>query len=167
MGDQSAAILARNSISGKTKECLSSAESRLQAIPLRGIFISNTEGILVSCRYITRLKNTTSVLCLVVLCFAGGCGKNGPSVGGQYHIDQDGYGFGPGADKIILTLHGDKTFDVMAGPVSMLKGTWSTQENMLTFSGGRGAIVVNYRIEEKKLVPMKEGKEVTGWRWKQ
>lgn len=120
-----------------------------------------------SSRNVTRLKYTYTLLCMVVLCFTCGCGKKGPTAGGQYHIEQDGNVFGAGAEKIILTLHGDKTFDVMAGPVAMLKGTWSTQDNILTFSGGQGSIAVSYRIEDKQLIPMKDGKEVSKWRWKQ
>jgi len=107
------------------------------------------------------------LLCGVILLVAG-CSK-GPSihsVSGSYHIDQDGYGFGPGADKIILTLMGNKTFDVKAGPLVMLDGTWDLKDGKVTFSKGQGAIEVNYRIESDKLVPMKEGKDVTGWRWK-
>lgn len=109
-----------------------------------------------------------AVLLIAVVFMMAGCSK-GPSahsVSGEYHIDQDGYGFGASADKIILTLAGNKTFDVKAGPMLMLDGTWEFKEGMVTFSKSQGAIVVNYRVEGDKLVPMKEGKDVTGWRWK-
>jgi hypothetical protein len=106
------------------------------------------------------------VLGMVSLCLLAGCGKKSPSVGGQYHIEQDGNVFGAGAEKIILSLHSDMTFDVKAGPMEMLSGTWSTKDKILTFSGGQGSIVVSYRIEEKALIPMKDGQELKNWRWK-
>ncbi|MFT3882086.1 MAG: hypothetical protein QM703_20840 [Gemmatales bacterium] len=118
--------------------------------------------------YTNRLAPYRLMLLYVLLLLAAGCNK-GPtihSVGGSYHIDQDGYGFGPGADKIILTLAGDKTFDVKAGPLLMLDGTWDLKDGKVIFSKGQGAIEVNYRLDGDKLVPMKEGKDVTGWRWK-
>lgn len=112
-----------------------------------------------------RAKQLTVILLMAALCFIAGCGKKGPTAGGQYHIDQDGYGFGPGADKIILTLNGDGSFDAKAGPVLMHSGTWEAKENMLTLSSSMGAIVANYRVEDKKLVPLKDGQEVKSWRW--
>lgn len=85
---------------------------------------------------------------------------------GKYHIEQDGSGFGPGADKITLDLNADKTFKVQAGPkFTMLEGTWQAKDKQLTFSKEQGAIVVNYRAEGGKLIPMKDGKDVPGWRW--
>jgi len=43
-----------------------------------------------------------------------GC-KGGGSPAGKYHIEQDGYVFGSGADKIILNLRSNGAFDVKAG----------------------------------------------------
>ncbi len=110
------------------------------------------------------VRNT--LLLIVVTVLLSGCGSSQPTAGGLYHIDQDGYGFGPGADKIELALSADNTFEVKAGPLKMLTGKWESKDGMVTFSKGEGAIVVSYRIEEGKLIPMKEGKEVKGWRWK-
>lgn len=105
------------------------------------------------------------VLLAFSIVFATGCGPRKPSAGGQYHIDQDGTGFGKGADKIILTLHSNSKFEVMAGELTMLSGKWEAKDGMVTFTQGQGAIVVNYRIEDKKLIPIKDGQEVKGWRW--
>jgi len=118
-----------------------------------------------STKCFSRAKQLTVIVLMATLCFAAGCGKKGPTAGGQYHIDQDGYGFGPKADQIILTLNGDGKFDVKAGPVLMHSGTWEAKENMLSFSSSQGAIVDHYRIEDKKLIPLKDGQEVKGWRW--
>ena len=104
-------------------------------------------------------------LMLVVPLFAlAGCGQT--SVAGRYNIEQDGYGFGPGADKIILDLRSDHTFDVKAGPITMLDGTWEGKSGQVTFSRDQGSLVVNYRVEGAKLIPIKDGKDVPGWRWK-
>jgi len=108
-------------------------------------------------------------LFLIVLAWAAalaGCSVEA-SLAGKYHIEQDGYGFGPGAEKITLDLNTDKSFAVQAGPkVTMLKGTWSAKDKQLTFSEGHGNLVVNYRAEGDKLIPMQDSKDVTGWRWK-
>ena len=93
-----------------------------------------------------------------------GCG-GGITLVGQYHIEQDGYGFGPGAEKIILDLRADKKFDVKAGKLTMLDGTWDAKGKDLTFSRGEGNLVTSYRAEGLKLIPQKDGKDVTGWRW--
>jgi hypothetical protein len=108
----------------------------------------------------------TANLILAALCLSSllGCGTE-PSLVGTYHIEQDGYGFGPGAEKILLDLRADKTFDVKAGPLTMLEGTWQAAGGQLTFSQGQGNLVVNYRAEGTKLVPQKDGKDVSGWRW--
>jgi hypothetical protein len=103
-------------------------------------------------------------LLLALVLVAGGCKK---SPAGKYHIEQDGYGFGPGADKIILDLRPDGTFDVKAGPkVSLLDGDWEYKSGEVTFSKEQGSIVVSYRVEGTALMPMKDGKNVPGWRWR-
>lgn len=89
---------------------------------------------------------------------------------GTYHIEQDGYGFGPGAEKITLDLKTDKKFAVQAGPkVTMLEGTWEATnqdgKKHVTLSQGQGNIAVNYRAEGTKLIPLKDGKDIAGWRW--
>ena len=109
-------------------------------------------------------KLCSFLLLLVLLSALAGCGQT--SLAGKYHIEQDGYGFGPGAEKIILDLRPDGTFDVKAGPVVMLDGTWQAQSGRLTFSRGQGSLVVHYRADGPKLIPMKDGSDVPGWRWK-
>ena len=95
-----------------------------------------------------------------------GCGKSAPNFVGAYHIEQDSTNvFGAGADKIILSIHADKKFDVKAGPMVMLDGTWESKDDVLTFSKGQGSIVVSYRKEKGKLIPMKDGKDLPNWRW--
>ncbi|MFO0815004.1 MAG: hypothetical protein U0796_17415 [Gemmatales bacterium] len=95
-----------------------------------------------------------------------GCGKSSPSFVGAYHVEQDSTNvFGAGAEKIILSIHADKKFDVKAGPVTMLSGTWEGKNDKLTFSQGQGSIVVEYRMEKGKLVPIKDGKDLPNWRW--
>lgn len=79
------------------------------------------------CHYLT-------LIVLLILTIAG-CDAQ-TSLVGKYNIDQDGYGFGPGADKIILDLRADQTFDVKAGPLVMLDGTWEPKEGKITFSKG-------------------------------
>jgi hypothetical protein len=103
------------------------------------------------------------VLVAILLALAG-CG--GKSLAGKYHIEQDGYGFGPGAEKIILDLRRDGTFDVKAGPVVLLDGTWEAKDDQLTFSRGQGSLVVSHRAEGSALVPRKDGKDIPGWRWR-
>ena len=101
---------------------------------------------------------------MLAVCVVAGCQKK--SAAGKYHIDQDGYGFGPGADKIILDLRSDHTFDVKAGPLTMLDGTWETKSGEVVFSREQGSLVTTYRLEGATLVPRKDGKDVGGWRWK-
>jgi hypothetical protein len=115
---------------------------------------------------IAAMKNSYARFCLGICLLAlAGCSAEA-SLAGKYHIEQDGYGFGPGAEKITLDLNADKTFAVQAGPkVTMLKGTWEAKEKQVTFSEGSGNLVVNYRAEAGKLIPMKDGKDVPGWRW--
>jgi hypothetical protein len=86
---------------------------------------------------------------------------------GTYHIEQDGYGFGEGAEKITLDLAADKTFKVQAGPkVTLLDGTWEAKDGKLKFSEEQGNVKMNYRIDGTKLVPLEnDGKDVTRWRW--
>ncbi len=61
------------------------------------------------------------------------------SLAGKYHIEQDGYGFGPGAEKITLDLNTDKTFAVQAGPkFTLVEGTWQAKDKQITFSKESG-----------------------------
>lgn len=110
-------------------------------------------------------RSPSFVLLLIPLLALSGCGGK-TSVAGRYNIDQDGYGFGPGADKIILDLRSNGTFDVKAGSLTMLDGTWENKSGQVVFSKEQGSLVTTYRIDGSKLVPMKDGKDVPGWRWK-
>jgi hypothetical protein len=112
------------------------------------------------------MKEHAIPLSLAALLLAvAGCGDKA-SLSGKYHIEQDGYGFGPGADKIILDLRSDGTFDVKAGPLVMLDGTWESTEGGVKFSRGEGAMVASYRADGSALVPVQDGKDVPGWRWR-
>jgi len=111
-----------------------------------------------------RHRHYLPLLALFIFAIAG-CDAQTALVG-KYNIDQDGYGFGPGADKIILDLRSDQTFDVKAGPLVMLDGTWEAKDGKATFSKGQGAITATYRTDGDKLIPQTDGKDVTGWRWK-
>ena len=102
----------------------------------------------------------------MVLAIITAAGCQTASVAGTYNIEQDGYGFGEGAEKIELDLQPDKTFAVNAGRLEMLKGSYEFDGKTVTFSQGQGAIAVAYRPEGGKLIPMKDGKDVAGWRWK-
>lgn len=110
-------------------------------------------------------KHTVFALLGLLLIVTSGCGDKA-GLSGKYHIEQDGYGFGPGADKIILDLRSDGTFDVKAGPLVMLDGTWKPEGDGITFSRGQGAMVVSYRADGSALIPVLEGKDVPGWRWR-
>lgn len=88
------------------------------------------------------------------------------SLSGKYNIEQDGYGFGAGGDKIILDLRSNGSFDGTAGKVTLLEGKWESKSGQVTFSKEQGSIVVNYRAEGGKLIPMKDGKDVPAWCWK-
>jgi len=48
--------------------------------------------------------------------------------------------------------------------MTMLDGTRESKDGKVTFSKEQGAIVVNYRVEGGKLIPMKDGADVPGWR---
>lgn len=104
-------------------------------------------------------------LVLLAVAFAG-CSSPLTLVG-TYHIEQEGHGFGEGAEKITLDLNADKTFKVQAGPkVTLLDGTWEAKDGKLKFSEEQGAMKMNYRIDGTKLVPLEnDGKDVPGWRW--
>jgi hypothetical protein len=110
------------------------------------------------------MRRMTALLMLALL--LNGCGKSTPTFVGAYHVEQDSTNvFGAGADKIILSIHANKQFDVKAGPVVLLEGSWNAKDNLLTFSKSQGSIVVNYRKENDKLIPIKDGKDLPNWRW--
>lgn len=92
-------------------------------------------------------------------------GCKGSLVAGRYRIEQTGNSMGEGAERIELNLRQDKSFDVTAGQMQMLKGTWSTDANTLTLSANQGRIGTSYRIEGAKLIPLAGEKEMTAWRW--
>lgn len=111
-----------------------------------------------------RLASLISALVLALF-IAVGCSP-GVTLVGTYHIEQDGHGFGEGAEKITLDLNADKTFKVQAGPkVTMLDGTWEAKDGKLKFSEEQGALKMNYRVDGTKLIPMQDGKDITNWRW--
>ena len=101
---------------------------------------------------------------LVLAPVIAGCGA--PSPAGKYHCEQDNNAFGPGAEKIILDLRRDNTFDVKAGPLVMFAGQWEQKEGQVVFSEAGHNMALQYRQEGTALVPMKEGKPITFWRWR-
>lgn len=110
------------------------------------------------------MRTRLSLLLVIITLALAGCGKG--SVAGKYHIEQDGNVFGAGAEKIILDLRSDKSFDVKAGPVLLLEGTWEAKSGQVTFSRGQDNIAVSYRVEGAALVPVQDGKDTTTWRWR-
>lgn len=105
-----------------------------------------------------------AVAALALIFVAIGC-SSGPSVAGRWHIEQDGTGFGEGADKIELNLKDDQKYDISAGPLKMFEGTYTFAENKLTLSAAGGNLGTEYRLDNGKLLPVINGKDVAFWRW--
>jgi len=106
--------------------------------------------------------------CFVVFLLAAnllaGC-KGGSSAAGKYGLQQEGTGFGPGAEKTDLDLRGDGTFDITLGDLKLASGTWKEESGLVTLSGGGQNLGTTYKIQEGKLIPIINGKEVTFWRF--
>lgn len=94
-----------------------------------------------------------------------GCSAGGSSVAGTWRIEQDGAGFGEGADKIEMKLGDDMKYDISAGPLKMFEGTYTFAENKLTLSAAGGSLGTEYRLDNGKILPVIGGKDVTFWRW--
>jgi hypothetical protein len=92
-----------------------------------------------------------------------GCG--GKSIAGKYHIEQDGAGFGAGAEKTELDLKADKTFEVKLGTLNLFSGTWSESQGEIKLSSSNETIAANYHLKDGKLIPSVAGKDITFWRW--
>ena len=104
------------------------------------------------------------VLCVLVLGLVAGC-KGGSSAAGKYGLRQDGTGFGPGAEKTDLDLRSDGTFDITLGNLKLASGTWKEESGLVTLSGGGQNLGTTYKIQEGKLVPIINNKEVPFWRF--
>jgi len=106
------------------------------------------------------------VFALFVLSLTLGSACKSGSADGQYYIQQTGTGFGPGADKIVLDLRGDKTFDITAGPMIVATGTWKETDGTVELSQAAGAQMgTTYKKKDGKLFPIIKGKDITFWRW--
>src|SRR6185503_6705354 len=106
------------------------------------------------------------VLVFAVLCLSLALGCNGgSSVAGKYGLQQEGTGFGPGAEKTDLDLRSDGTFDITLGNLKLASGTWKEESGLVTLSGGGQNLGTTYKIQEGKLVPIINNKEVPFWRF--
>lgn len=104
-----------------------------------------------------------SLLVLSVALLAG-CSK-GTDVSGKWHIEQTGTGFGPGAENTELELRTDGKFEIMLGPVRISEGTWKFDGTKLTLDSPSNKMGPEYRLENGKLIPVLNGKDVEFWRF--
>lgn len=106
------------------------------------------------------------VFLLATICFGFilGC-KSGSSAAGKYGLQQEGTGFGPGAEKTDLDLREDGTFDITLGNLTLARGTWKEEKGMVNLSGGGQNLGTNYKVQDGKLIPVINNKEVTFWRF--
>jgi hypothetical protein len=100
--------------------------------------------------------------CLLIL---SACSST-PSAAGKYNIEQENNAFGEGAEKAILDLRTDKTYDLTMGQLTMFKGTWSETQGVVSLTNGGGNMALSYRSEGNKLIPQKDGKDITFWHFK-
>lgn len=104
------------------------------------------------------------VLCVFTFGFLAGC-KGGSSAAGKYGLRQDGTGFGPGAEKTDLDLRSDGTFDITLGNLKLASGTWKEESGLVTLSGGGQNLGTTYRVQDGRLIPVINNKEVSFWRF--
>jgi len=95
------------------------------------------------------------VVCLALI----GC--KGGGAAGKYYMNVQKKDLMPGADKIVLELKSDGTFQASAGPLTIVSGDWKEDGGKVTFSEGQGLIGKVYTVTGDKLVP--EGQP--GWDW--
>jgi len=91
------------------------------------------------------------------------CGGN--SLAGKYGLQQDGYGFGEGAEKTELDLNADQTFKLMLANLPLAEGTWKADGNQITLSSSTQGVGTHFHVLGGKLIPTIEGKDVTVWRF--
>lgn len=84
---------------------------------------------------------------------------------GKYSIHQENNAFGEGAEKAVLDLRADKTYDLKMGQLTLFKGTWSETADTVNLTNSGGNMAVSYRVSDGKLLPQKDGKEITFWRF--
>lgn len=107
---------------------------------------------------------TASIALLVFLVLSMiSCGGN--SLAGKYGLQQDGYGFGEGAEKTELDLNTDQTFKLMLGNLSLAEGTWKAEGNQITLSNSTQGVGTHFHVLGGKLIPTIAGKDVTVWRF--
>lgn len=99
--------------------------------------------------------------CLLIL---AAC-SSAPTVAGKYNIEQENNAFGEGAEKAILDLRTDKTYDLTMGQLTLFEGNWSESAGIVTLTNGGGNMALTYKINSNKLIPQKDGKDITFWRF--
>ncbi len=103
------------------------------------------------------------VLSFTILCVLAGCG--GPDLSGDYHIVDTAHSFGEGTEKSILHVFDDKSLEIQLGNLSTLKASWTQSGGDMTWDSSTVHIPGKYHIKDKTLIPVVDGKEVTGWHW--
>lgn len=103
-------------------------------------------------------------LFLLLVTLLVGC-KGGSSVVGTYRIQQDNNALGEGAEKGELELKDDKSFEITIGPLKLASGTYTSTDTTVDLSASSGKMGTSYKVQGGKLIPMIDGKEVTGWRF--
>lgn len=93
-----------------------------------------------------------------------GC-KSGAQVAGTYHIQQENNAIGEGAEKGELELRDDKSFEIRMLSLKLATGTYKSSDSMVELSASTGKLGTNYRVKDGKLIPVIDGKDVTGWRF--
>jgi hypothetical protein len=107
------------------------------------------------------------VLAAASCCLLASCGSTSPA--GEYTFDALSPGAQaalPGADKIILSLKPEGQVSLDAGPMNLLSTTWKAEGDKVTFGQGQGLIGASYRLTAEGLIPQKDGKDLTDWRFK-
>lgn len=103
------------------------------------------------------------LVCLLILAGLAGCSK--PTAVGKYYFDASNPSLLPGADKMILDVKADGNVEFGAGAFTLLKATWKEEGDVVTFSVGQGLITTVYKNTGTALVPQKDGKDDTSWKF--
>lgn len=108
--------------------------------------------------------STRFVLAILATIVIAGCKSASPVVG-HWGIEQDGAGFGEGADKTEMHIYDNSKFELSIGSVTLASGTWTFEDNKLVLSASTGKMGTDYRLENGKLIPNVQGTEATFWRF--
>jgi hypothetical protein len=109
------------------------------------------------------MKPAAIALCIFFCLCLVACGGN--SLAGKYGLEQDGVGFGEGAEKTELDLNSDQTFKLTLANLSLAEGTWKAEGNQITLSQSTQGVGTHFHVLGGKLIPTIEGKDVTVWRF--